>query len=309
MRSGARSSAAEPRTWTCRIPVKPPYDLARSLAAAASFAPAARKPSLTAHFVIRVGGRGIRVEVAQPTAASLRATFAAGLDRAAVQRAVAWIVLADLDLKPFYRLAARHPVLGPLVRRFAGVKPFRPASLFDMTVLAITEQQISLAASQAIQARLTAAFGDLVDGDRAFPEPRALARASLAQLRACGLSHAKAHYVRDLARSIEKGRLDLAAIALMPDDAACAALQEVRGLGPWSAEYIMVRGMARPDRVPFDDLGVRDAVGQILGRGVRASAAQAETLLAPFKPYRGLATYYLLVAARADRARRSSTSR
>jgi DNA-3-methyladenine glycosylase II len=176
----------------------------------------------------------------------------------------------------------------------------RPLGLFEMAVIAITEQQISLAAASAIRSRLIERFGTPVGKYWIFPEPRTLAQATSRQLRACGLSQAKARYVHTLARNIEMGRLDLAAIAALPDEEARSALMQIYGFGPWSAEYMLVRGMARPDRVPFDDLGVRSAVGRRFGLGGRASPAQAEKLLAPFAPYRGLAAFYLLVGERTE---------
>lgn len=88
-------------------------------------------------------------------------------------------------------------------------------------------------------------------------------------------------------------------IAALPDDDAREALMRLRGFGPWSADYMLVRGMARPDRVPFDDLGVRSVVGRHLGRGARVSAKHAENLLAQFSPFRGLAAFYLLASDRA----------
>jgi DNA-3-methyladenine glycosylase II len=68
----------------------------------------------------------------------------------------------------------------------------------------------------------------------------------------------------------------------------------MRGWGPWSVNYFLIRGLARPDSVPADDLAVRSAVGKYLGEGGRASSAQVESLLEPFRPYRGIVSFYLL---------------
>ena len=177
-----------------------------------------------------------------------------------------------------------------------------------MAPVAITEQQISLSAAHAIRARLVERFGTAVGTGWAFPDARALAGASEQQLRACGLSHQKARYTSPLAQDVVAGRIDLDAIAAMSEDEACEALVQIRGFGPWSAEYMLVRGMARTDRVPFDDLGVRDVVGRPLGDGERVSAAKARQLLAPFAPYRSLAAFYLLVADRAQDGSGSAAS-
>lgn len=120
-------SVCERRPWSSLVNVKPPYDFVQSIAAAASFTPAIRVHSGSPCFVIRVNRRAVVVEVEQTGAASLRASFAAGVDRRAVQRTVSWIVLAELDLSPFCALVADHPILGVLVHRFQGVKPLRPS--------------------------------------------------------------------------------------------------------------------------------------------------------------------------------------
>jgi len=214
-----------------------------------------------------------------------------------------WVLFAHLDLGPFYHSARQHPVLGPLVRRFRGLKPMRPASVFEMAVVAITEQQSSLAAAHTIRYRLVARFGETVEDSLVFPTAERLARATLGQLAAVGLSRAKAGYVQGLARAVASGALDLDALVTLDDEAARARLLDVRGFGPWSVEYVLVRGLARPDCVPVEDIGIRSVVGSALGRG-RASPGQVQRFLAPFQPWRGLAAFYLLANARADPAQR-----
>ena len=115
---------------------------------------------------------------------------------------------------------------------------------------------------------------------------------------ACGLSHRKAEYIRDLARGVAAGTIDLDALRGMSDEAVRAFICALRGFGAWSADYILVRGLGRVDCIPFDDLGVRDVAGKYLGRGKRVSARSVERLIRPFAPYRGLAIFYLLLANR-----------
>ncbi len=208
------------------------------------------------------------------------------------------VVNAHLDLRPFYESAVDHPVLGPLTRSLRGLKAFRPASLFDMLVIAVIEQQISLVAAHHIQERLVARFGSLVEGESVFPDAEVLAEASLEELSACGLSRRKAEYVRGMAQQVVDGRLDLAALEAVPDDEVRERIVALRGFGAWSADYILIRGLARPDAVPADDLAVRTVVGTMLGRGERLPAEEVRALLAPVAPYRGLAAFYLLVAQR-----------
>lgn len=215
-----------------------------------------------------------------------------------VKRMAKWIVFADLDLRPFYRIAASHSVLGSITQKLTGLKPMRPASLFEMLIIAITEQQISLAAAYRIRTRIIERFGDPVKGLWAFPTPRRLSESSIDHLMTCGLSQRKAEYVKGLAYRVADGLLDLSRLETMSDEDVRTLLLQERGLGPWSAEYFLVRGLSRPDRVPTDDLGIRSVVGRYLGSGQRLSPQGTKRKLSHFKPYRGLAAFYLLAYER-----------
>jgi DNA-3-methyladenine glycosylase II len=208
-----------------------------------------------------------------------------------------WVLFDELALSPFYRLAGPHPVLGPIVRDLWGVKPMRPASLLEMAVTVITEQQISLAAANHIRARLVEHFGDLVEGAWVFPAAEVLAQAPLDAVRRCGYSQRKAEYIRDFSAQVADGRLDLEEMKTLSDTDVYDRLLSLRGWGPWSANYFLVRGLARPDRLPADDLAVRTVVGKYLGRGARVSLSNVEEMVEPFRPYRGLVAFYLLAHA------------
>jgi DNA-3-methyladenine glycosylase II len=227
-------------------------------------------------------------------------------DSGLLRETAEWLLLADLDLRPFYRMAAKDRVLGPITKRLHGLKHLRPASLFEMAVIAVTEQQLSLAAAQRIRARVVERFGERLEGYRLFPTPDALAGARLGSLRSCGLSARKAEYIRDFARLVAGGSFDIERLKGMSDDEVRETVRGVRGFGLWSAEYILIRGLGRPDVVPADDLGIRTIVGRRLGAGDRLAAAEVRRVLEPFAPYRGVVAFYLLVDERLspDRAAR-----
>ncbi len=295
------------------VPYREPFDLDLSLRAMRSFgrtpaesrAVAAASADAPDEPVLRLGvrleGRPTLLVIRQPAGSTPIVTAEArpapadaqGL-RALTQR----VINAELDLLPFYELSAGHPVLGPMTRSLHGLKPFRPASLFDMLVTAVIEQQISLVAARHIRARLIHRFGDEVEGEPVFPEVSTLADAPLDQLTECGLSRRKAEYVAGVASEIVAGSLDLDQLEQAPSDETKARLMSLRGFGPWSADYVLIRGLARPDAVPVDDLGIRKVIGALLGDGSRPTSTEVAALLAPFAPYRGLAAFYLLVAAR-----------
>ena len=145
----------------------------------------------------------------------------------------------DIDLHDFYRRAAGDLHLRPLVDRFQGLKPPRFPSVFECLVNAIACQQLTLTVGIGLLNRLADRYGRATIGPAltvpcAFPDPGDLATADPDAVRKLGLSTAKARAVVGLAKRIAEGSLDLEKLADVDDAAACAAIQGLRGLGPWS---------------------------------------------------------------------------
>jgi DNA-3-methyladenine glycosylase II len=251
-----------------------PHDFEMCLRIARSFSPDPFQDFSVLRSAVRIQDNPTVLELRQvrrdPPALDIRTALPNS--ESEVKRIARWIIFADLDLRPFYRIAASHSILGPITQELHGLKPMRPASLFEMLIIAITEQQISLAAAYRIRTRIIERFGDHVNGLWAFPTPRRLGESSVADLMACGLSQRKAEYVKGLAYKVADGLLDLDQLEAMSDEDVRSLLLRVRGLGPWSVDYFLVRGLSRPDRVPSDDLGIRSIVGRYLGRGQRLSS-------------------------------------
>jgi DNA-3-methyladenine glycosylase II len=281
-----------------------PYDLGLSLRAALSFGPgrlgppADPPPSLRS--AVRIDGAATILEVSQVAdePPSLEATSRPAVATGALAAMTRRLVNADLDLLPFYQRATEHPILGPLTLSLRGLKAFRPPTLFEMLVIAVIEQQISLAAAYHIRERLVERFGEPVDGLAVFPSPDVLAEASSGALTECGLSRRKAEYLGGLAETVTTGGVSLEALEGLSDDDVRARVTAIRGFGPWSADYLLVRGLGRPDVVPVDDLGIQNLTGRALGTGSRSTPDEVRRLLEPLAPFRGLAVFYLLAASR-----------
>lgn len=274
-----------------------PYDFKLSMRSMNSFRPTPEKQfdqlSLAARFsgipaVVRIGGSGDKIEV----------SAVPELDSGELRKIAEWVLFAELDLKPFYHLAEEHSNLREMTRKLYGLKPIRPSSLFEMAVIAITEQQISLAAAYRIRSRVIERFGEPIEDLWIFPEPQVLSSASIEDLQSCGLSRNKAGYIHDLAVKITDGTVDLDILKTMNDDEARETIMNLRGFGRWSADYILIRGLARPDCVPIDDIGIRSVIGEYLGNGSRPAPDEAASKLEPFRPFRGLTAFYFLAAHR-----------
>ncbi len=282
---------------TTQLTIQGPYDLGLSLRARASFSPEPEPDTTRLQAAVRIEERPALLEVRQATgdASVLQVTSPDDVDSERLREQAGWMVLAELDVRPFYRRAKNDPIIGPLARRFRGMKPIRPATLFEMAIDAVIEQQISLAAARRIRARVVEHFGERKDGLWIFPGPEVLGHAPQHALRQCGLSNRKAEYITGLARKVVDESFDLNSLKGMSDEEVRSVIGEIRGFGRWSADYILIRGLGRPDAVPVDDLAVRTIVGKYLGRGSRMTAGQVEQRLKPFIPFRGLAVFYLLV--------------
>ena len=190
----------------------------------------------------------------------------------------------DFDLVEFAAWAAGEERLESLVVRFAGFRPTLTPDPFEMLVGAITAQQVSLFSAVAIRNRLVEKFGERVGRAWAFPTRARLAAASEEELFALGFSRRKAEYVVGLARD----DLDLAALALLPDEEVKAQLTALRGLGEWTADWFLARFLGRPRAWPAGDLALRKAVRALYGDvDVRATGAR-------FEPFQNLTAHYLL---------------
>lgn len=156
----------------------------------------------------------------------------------------------SVDLVRWYRTAERDPHLRTLAHRFRGLKPPRFPTLFEALVNAIACQQLSLIVGLELLNRLAVACDvkrGTSDGEQlyAFPAPRDLARLSPGAYRAIGFSLQKARALRTLALGVERREVDLDRLTSVDDVEASAELRQLRGVGRWTAEYVLLRGLGR----------------------------------------------------------------
>jgi DNA-3-methyladenine glycosylase II len=221
----------------------------------------------------------------------------------AAGRAVTSLFNLDLDLSPFERAVRADPVMSAMVGRLRGLKPPRTATVFEALADSILEQQISLAAAHSIEKRVTRTFGDTLEWEGreyyAFPTPGRLADASPEELRACGLSLKKAEYILGIARQIRDGTLDLETHGPAKDtETIIRKLSGLRGVGLWTAELAVLRGLSRLDAIPADDLGIRRSISRYYSKASRIDTGEARRIARAWGKWKGLAAYYLLVAER-----------
>jgi DNA-3-methyladenine glycosylase II len=162
-----------------------------------------------------------------------------------------------------------------------------PRDLWGALVLQVIGQQLSLAAAGAILARLEA-----LQGGR-LPSPAELLGIRPQTLRGIGLSGAKSVYLHDLAARLEDGRLDPERLATLDDDQARTELMQVKGVGRFTADGVLMLALRRRDVWPAADLAFRRAVERAWRLDAPASLEQVDAIGQPFRPWRTLAAMYL----------------
>jgi DNA-3-methyladenine glycosylase II len=192
-------------------------------------------------------------------------------------------------------LAAVDPVMERIIRQQGAcrLKPETRRSPFQSLAQAIAHQQLNGAAANSILAR----FKKLFPGRR-FPRAADLARVTDEQIRACGFSFAKIKALRDLAEKTLSGLVPAAReIRGLTDEEIILRLTEVRGVGRWTVEMLLIFQLGREDVLPVDDFGVRNGFGQAYRKGKMPTPAELRAYGARWRPYRTTAAWYLWRAA------------
>jgi len=205
----------------------------------------------------------------------------------------------QLNLAPFYRLAEHHPRLHALVRPFIGMRPSRFPTLNEALVSAVACQQISLPLSIQFLNRLTERYGVAASHcptlSRAFPLPETLAQLQPTDLRALGFSTQKARTIIRVSHLVIEGQWCQEDFETMDDTAIHQRLCKVSGIGPWTADYVLLRGLGRLDIFPVKDSGALNGIKAWLNIKDIPDQKHLHRILAPWHPYVGMIYFHLLL--------------
>jgi DNA-3-methyladenine glycosylase II len=203
------------------------------------------------------------------------------------------------DLAAFYSLASRDAALGPLTQRFRGMKPPRFATVFESVITAMASQQVTRTVGVLLLNRLAVSYGAAVHeggvAAYAFPQAEDLATLHPAHLRQLGFSRQKGRAMIELARSITEQGLDLEGLAELSDEEAVEFLCGLRGVGRWSAEYVLLRGLGRTHVFPGDDVGARKNLQRWLNLVKPLDYARIHRTVERWRPYGGMVYFHLLL--------------
>jgi DNA-3-methyladenine glycosylase II len=211
------------------------------------------------------------------------------------------------DLASFYHLAAQDGRLHPLAERWRGFKPPQFPTLFEALVNAIACQQLSLTMGIHLLNRLATAYGPALPGKKesgpAFPRPADLAGLEPDDLRVLGFSRNKSMALIELARGFRDGLGNLEGLDSLEKSEAMSRLLALRGIGRWSAEYVLLRGLGRWSVFPGDDVGARRHLEIWLQPGETLNYQGVRRQLARWQPFAGLIYFHLLLSRLAEEGR------
>jgi DNA-3-methyladenine glycosylase II len=221
-----------------------------------------------------------------------------GVPNTELRQRISQLLGTAVDLSGFYAVAANVPELAPLVAQARGVKPPRYPSLWEALCNAVAFQQLSLEAAITTMRRVIAHCSTpLVFGEvqlYPFPTPATFRDTDPVVLRSLGLSARKVRTLQEAADLLLAGQLTAEKLESLPTAEAMAQLVLLRGIGPWTAAVVMLRGFGRLDVFPAGDSGARRNLRGLLGAAA-GEVADGEAILAALGPWRGMLYFHLLL--------------
>lgn len=221
--------------------------------------------------------------------------------RQGAQDILTYIFNLNFPLNNFYQESQGAAAMRHITQSLRGFKFPTTPTAFESLLDAIVEQQISIKVARTIEERLATKFGAplTLDGETyyAFPTAPAIAAADINDIRSVGLSQRKAEYIQNAAQLIVAGQLDLEGMKTQPDaDKIITELDALKGIGVWTAELTILRGMQRWDVLPADDFGLRRVISTYCCGGKPIKAGEARAAAVAWGKWQGLAAFYLILA-------------
>jgi len=252
--------------------------------------------------VVQVEQANVLLRVQKHDSRNLRLTVSNCTPISAVRSSITRYVNEWFDLgrplNEFYHVCGHDEVLSGLVRRYFGLRLLVIHDLFQALCWAVLGQQINLAFAYALYARFVHTFGKEVEFEQTsywlFPRPSRIARLSVKALTTLQITSRKAEYLIGIAREIAAGRLSKTGLlALHNLERAKSTLLKVRGVGPWTANYVLLRCLGLQNAFPVEDVGLHHAIKKQLAMNRKPTMAEILKLARGWKNWEGYATFYL----------------
>ncbi len=297
-------------TESRKLRVVPPFNFAQSMAFLGGFRPMNNEQTLSGDRLVKavsVAGQVVAFQVRSSGSIEEPALtytlfsekpIAEETRRASVERASFFLSLSD-DLRSFYAVGQEDPAFAPIVSRLYGLHQVKFLTPFENACWAILSQRNLMTVSRKMKQALVEEYGGKIEIDGvtywAFPEPDRLAAADPYDL-ATLIGHGpKGEGVSAVARAF-KG-VDEQFLRTAPYEEAEAWLRKIRGIGEWSASFVLLRGLGRMERAPLTEKHLLAAINNVYAPTHDMSQESIERLAAKYGPYQGYWAYYLRAAS------------
>jgi DNA-3-methyladenine glycosylase II len=223
----------------------------------------------------------------------------------AVIERLSWILDTNTDLSPFYQTVTQSPSLVPLINNLKGLHINHTNSVFEGLVLAILGQQINSKMARTFGYHLIETYGQIIKmgGDvyYGFPKATTLAAVGINGLKAIKLNRQKADYIANIAHAVASNQLDLENLHNKSDEELVSSLLNIRGVGSWTAQWLLVTSFGRNDGFPHNDLALIRALTILLGEKELLKPEQILKHSQRWIPFRSYVTTYIFAAIRSGR--------
>jgi DNA-3-methyladenine glycosylase II len=294
--------------WTTRtrLGATAPFDFNQSLRFVERFSPTEGEQAVTPQALtkaVSIGGRAALFHLEAAGSAEAPAVDCAlfaeqpltAAEVGAVQdRAAFYLSLAD-DLGPFYRVGCADPGMAPIIERLYGLHQVKFLTPFENACWAVLAQRNRIAVARGLKRALVAEFGREIRHEgvtyAAFPEAADLADRPAEALAPIVGTERRAEYLLNVARAFAE--VDEQWLRAAPYDDVAAWLRGVKGLGPWSAAFILTRGLGRMERLPAAEGEIVAAATRAYGGGRPLAPSEVDAIAERYGAARGYWAYYL----------------
>jgi DNA-3-methyladenine glycosylase II len=296
-------------TVTGALTPRPPFDFAKTFGFLKAFTPTAGEQTLadeTAIKAITLRGQAVAFQLrGAGTLEQPHLTYTLFSERplsdeehAAIADRVRFFLSLDDDLQPFYAIGRADPSFAPVIERFYGLHQPKFLTPFEIACWAVLGQRIPMPIAHRIKLALVERFGTSisVNGEtyRAFPEPEQLAAVDPAALATVVRNERKLEYLQAVTQFFQE--VDESFLRAGDYEQVAARLRDIRGIGEWSAHFILVRGLGRMERVSSVDQELAKAAAKLYNNGQPLTSAELQRLFERYGAMQGYWAYYARIA-------------
>jgi DNA-3-methyladenine glycosylase II len=292
-------------TITGTLTPRPPFDFGKSLSFLHGFGPTAGEQSLAGASLtkaVTLQGHSVAFEVQnEGTIEEPRLAYRLSSeqplseeDRAAIADRIRFFLSLDDTLQPFYSIGQADPHFAPVIERLYGLHQPRFLTPFELACWAVLGQRVPWRMAHRAKMALVERWGTSItlkgEAYRAFPEPQQLAEVEPGDLAAVVRNERKVEYLRAVIEFFNA--VDEQFLRSGPYEEVAARIRGIRGIGEWSAHFILVRGLGRMEHVPGIDKELLKAASNIYSNGQPLSAAEVQQILGRYGTTQGYWAFY-----------------